>query len=108
MSSAIRRTRHGVYHINYHFVRIPHYRKKVLTGPVYKRLKEIFKGKTAELGFGILVLEIPGNHVHMFVFAPPKWSPAEIVRRFKGRSTLLLMKKYVHLCKAYWGPRATL
>jgi len=59
-----------VYQINYHFVWIPRYRKKVLTGPVYKRSKEIFEEKTAELGFENLALEIPGDHVHMFVSAP--------------------------------------
>lgn len=64
---------------------------------MYKRLKEIFEEIAAELGFEILALEIPGDHAHMFVSAPPKWSPAEIVRRFKGHSSRLLMKKCVHL-----------
>jgi REP element-mobilizing transposase RayT len=42
--------------INYHFVRIPRYRKKVLTGSVHKRLKEIFEEIAAELGFENLAL----------------------------------------------------
>ncbi len=59
---------------------------------MYKRLKEIFEEIAAESGFEILALEIPGDHVHMFESAPQKWSLAEIVRRFKGRSSRLLMK----------------
>jgi putative transposase len=49
------------------------------------------------LDFEILALEIPGDNVHMFESAPQKWSPAKIMRRFKGRSSRLLMKKYIHL-----------
>ncbi len=51
-------------------VRIPHYSKKELTDHVDNRLKQIFEEIAAELGFEILPLEIPGDHVHVFVSAP--------------------------------------
>ena len=70
MSSTIKCTQNSVDQINYHLVRIPRYHKKVLTGSIHKRLKEIFEEITAELGFENLALEIPGDHVHMFVSAP--------------------------------------
>jgi putative transposase len=56
--------------INYHLVRIPRYRKKVLTGSVHKRLKEIFGEIAAELDFENLALEILGDHVHVVMSAP--------------------------------------
>ncbi len=96
MSDA-KRTPHCVYQINYHFVWIPRYRKKVLVGAVAKRLQAICATIATELEFEILALEVMPDHVHLFVSCPPKWSPAEVVRRFKGRSSRLLMQEFPQL-----------
>lgn len=102
MSDA-KRTPHCVYQINYHFVWIPRYRKKVLVGAVAKRLQAICATIATELEFEILALEVMPDHVHLFVSCPPKWSPAEVVRRFKGRSSRLLMQEFPQLKRQYWG-----
>jgi putative transposase len=84
--SQVERNPHCVYPINYPFVWVPRYRHKVLVGPVASRLKEICQDVAI-----VLALEATPDHVHLFVSCPPKWSPAEIVHRFKGRSSRLLM-----------------
>lgn len=40
---------HCVYNVGYHIVFCPKYRRKVLTGAVETRLKELFLEKAAEL-----------------------------------------------------------
>jgi putative transposase len=98
----------SAYVINYHLVWIPHYRKKVLVGPVEARLKELLAEIAAQYGFEILAVEVMPNHVHLFVSAPAKFSPAGIVRLFKGKSSRRLKKEFESLRRQYWGQNATL
>lgn len=67
---------HSAYIINYHLVWIPHYRKKVLVGPVEARLKALLAEIAMPYGFEILAVEVLPRHAcrdHMllFVSAPP-------------------------------------
>ena len=77
----------------------------MLVGAVAKRLQAICATIATELEFEILALEVMPDHVHLFVSCPPKWSPAEVVRRFKGRSSRLLMQEFPQLKRQYWGGR---
>jgi putative transposase len=47
------------------------------------------------------------DHVHLFVSAPPKFSPAEIVRLFKGITSRRLKPEFAVLRRHYWGEKAT-
>jgi len=40
--SELKRTGYAVYELKYHFVRIPKYRRKLLTEEIKEKLKEIF------------------------------------------------------------------
>ncbi len=99
---------HSAYIINYHLVWIPRYRKKVLVGPVEARLKELLAEIATQYGFEILAVEVMPDHVHLFVSAPPKFSPAEIVRLFKGITSRRLKKEFETFRRQYWGEHATL
>ncbi len=48
------------------------------------------------------------DHVHLFISAPPKVSPAEIVRLFKGITSRRLKQEFLQIRRAYWGQNATL
>jgi len=69
----------------------------VLTDGVDVRLKELLHEKAAEQGWDIRALEIMPDHVHVFVFAPPKDSPARIAHRFKGYSSRVLRSEFASL-----------
>lgn len=99
---------HGVYVINYHLVWIPRYRKKVLVDPVATRLKQLFREISTQYGFEILADEVMSDHVHLFVSAPPKFAPAEVVRLFKGITSRRLRQEFQQIRRAYWGANATL
>ncbi len=41
-----------------------------------------------------MALEIMPDHIHLFVSAPPKYAPAQIIKIFKGASSRELGKRH--------------
>jgi len=74
----LKREAHAVWSLNYHFVFVPKYRKKVLTGRVKSRLEELVREQCEKNGFEIISLEIMPDHVHLFVSAPPRFALCEV------------------------------
>jgi putative transposase len=99
----IRRTRHAVYDLKYHLVWIPKYRKHILDDEVSDYLKEVFRKIAEEYGFKIDTLGIMEDHVHIFVEARPKYSPAQIVQIMKSISAREVFKKFPKLRKKLWA-----
>ena len=99
----IRRTRHAVYELKYHLVWIPKYRKHILDNGVSEYLKEVFGKIAEEYGFKIDTIGIMEDHVHIFVEAQPKYSPAEVVHIMKSISAREVFKKFPKLRKQLWA-----
>ena len=99
----IRRTRHAVYDLKYHLVWIPKYRKHILDDEVSDYLKEVFRKTAEEYGFKIGTLGIMEGHVHIYVEARPKYSPAQIVQIMKSISDREVFKKFPKLRKKLWA-----
>lgn len=94
-----RKTRWTHYQTGYHFVWIPKYRKKVLVGEVQKELKALIKQCADRNGFSILAIETDIDHVHVFVSAPPRFSPVWLANLLKGFTARELRKKFPFLKK---------
>ena len=87
----------------YHFVWNPKYRHGVLEG-VRDELVELFRGTAERFDHEIGSGEIATDHVHLFVEADPKWSPAEIAKQFKGYSGRTVLKRHPEKKQRYcWG-----
>ena len=84
--SALRRSKHAVYDLKYHFVWIPKYRKRVLTPEVADYAKQVFGRIAEEYDMIIDTMEVVEDHVHIFLEAPPRLSPARIVQILKSIS----------------------
>lgn len=93
------KTRWSHYQIAYHFVWIPKYRRRILTGEVRKVAKAAIEEACLLHGFTLLVLETDEDHVHCFVSAPPKDSPAKIVGLLKGHSSRRIRQQFPALAK---------
>ena len=87
----------AVFSLKYHLVWCPKYRRKVLVPPVDGRLKELCAQVAAEHGMTIHTMEVMPDHVHLFVEADPTLCVAEIVNRFKGRSSHALRREFASL-----------
>ena len=62
--------------------------------PFDTRLKEIIGEVAVESGMTVHALEVMPDHVHLFVEADPTLAVAEIVNRFKGRSSRLMRQEF--------------
>jgi len=99
----IRKTKHAVYDLKYHLVWIPKYRKDILDKEVSEYLKSTFNKIAEEYGFRIDTMEVMGDHVHIFIEVPPKYSPARVVQIMKSISAREIFKKFPELRKQLWA-----
>ena len=96
---------HSRYSLQYHFVWSPKYRRKVLVGPLEKRLKEILREICHEYRFRIIAMEVMPDHVHMLIEAPPKVSPTRIITTLKSISARRMRMEFDKEIKKYiWKP----
>ena len=98
---------HTRYTIFYHFVFLPKYRRKVLAAPeVDKELKETIRKMAPFHEWVIEELETDRDHIHLFLSAPPRYSPSQIVKLIKTWTEKKLFEKYPKKVKQYlWGEK---
>ena len=101
--SPVKRTSHAVYDLKYHFVWIPKYRKMILREEIAKRVEEVFREVAEIYEFEIERMAVVEDHVHIFLSAPPKYAPGEIVRILKSRSAKVVFKEFTDVRRELWG-----
>ena len=101
--SPIKRTSHAVYDLKYHMVWVPKYRKVILKGDLARRMREIFAEIAERYEFEIDTMEVKDDHVHLFLSAPPRYSPAAIVQVIKSISGKKVFKEFPEVKKELWG-----
>jgi putative transposase len=75
------------YNINYHIVWCPKYRREILFGDQAEFLNLVLHNVAKENDWEILELKVMPDHIHLFLSAPPKFAPTDIIQRLKGRSS---------------------
>ena len=98
-SLQVGKTRYTHYSIAYHLVWLPKYRRKILTGDVQAETKRLITECCERQGLALLALETDLDHIHVFVSAPPRFSPALIANLLKGYSSRYLREKFPRLKK---------
>jgi len=99
----IRRTKHAVYDLKYHLVWIPKYRKQIFSKEVSDYVKAMFTRIAEQYEFRIDTMEVMEDHVHVFVEAPPRYSPARVVQIMKSISAREVFKQFPDLRKQLWA-----
>jgi putative transposase len=95
--------------IGYHFVFVTKWRRRVFNGKVEAALKRVLFEVSAANGYGLEVAGVDGDHVHVFVSAPPSVAPSEIARRLKGASAWRMRRMFPWLAQrvpggSLWSP----
>ena len=93
----LRRNRHHVFRIMYHFVWIPKYRHKVFSSPYREKLKLIIHKAGYDYNIEIVELEMPEDHIHMVVKSEPKISPSYIMQVIKSISAREFFRIFLEL-----------
>lgn len=101
--SPVKRTSHAVYDLKYHLVWVPKYRKMVLKGRIAERLQEIFQGIAERYEFEIDSMGVMEDHIHVFLSAPPRYAPAEIVQIMKSISAKMIFQEFPQVKEQLWG-----
>jgi putative transposase len=99
----VKRTSHAVYDTKYHLVWIPKYRKEIFSEIYANRLKEVFLEISEHYEFEVDTMEVMSDHVHIFLSAPPRYSPAKIVNILKGASSRTMVHEFPELRRYLWG-----
>lgn len=84
----------SVYDIEYHIIWCPKYRRKILTGEIESRLRELLLFKSTENGWVIENMEIMPDHIHIFIKATPSDSISHIVSQLKGYTSFILRNEF--------------
>ena len=89
--------------LKYHLVWVPKYRKRLLTGPRRKYLKYLLERVAAEWDLAIVEMEVMEDHVHLFLEAPTRLSPAQIMNTIKGITSRHMFVKFPELKGVLWA-----
>ena len=99
----LKHARTCVYNINYHIVWSVKYRRKIITPEMESYMRELISQIAEDKGFEVAEFESgEGDHVHLFVSAPPKLSPSLIVQYLKGITGRKLYERYPDLRSQLW------
>lgn len=90
----IQSLKHTVWDCKYHMVWIPKYRKKVIYGNLRKYLGDVFQELASQRECKIHEGSLVGDHVHMMISIPPKYSVAQVAGYIKGKSAIHIARNY--------------
>ena len=86
-----------VYSCKYHVVWCPKYRRKVLTGAIEARLKELLKEACASMNVDIIEMELMPDHVHLLIEVDPQFGIHRAIKQMKGSTSYVLRKEFSEL-----------
>lgn len=89
--------RNVVYSCKYHVVWCPKYRRKVLTGDIETRLKELIVETANGINADVIELEVMPDHVHLLIEVDPQYGINQAVRHIKGVSSHALRTEFPSL-----------
>ena len=94
---------HTKHDMKVHLVWIPKYRKKVLTGEIAIRVRDLIRQIAMEHEIAILSGKVSSDHIHVLVSYKPHQDVSTIVQWLKGISSRVLLQEFPHLRKKFWG-----
>ncbi|MGB4838831.1 MAG: IS200/IS605 family transposase [Saprospiraceae bacterium] len=98
-----RKTSHTTYDCKYHIVWITKYRKKVMSGVIAERIRELLRQICREKDVEIIKGHVSKDHIHLFVSVPPHLAVSKSVQSLKGKSSYKLLGENKELSKQFWG-----
>ena len=94
---------HTKFDLKVHLVWVPKYRKKVLTGEVALRVRDLVRRIAFEHEIQVISGKVASDHVHVFISYRSTHKVSQIVQWLKGTSSRVLLQEFAHLRKQFWG-----
>jgi len=74
-----------------------------LVGEVAEYAKEVLRNAAEAYGMWVDTLDVREDHVHIFLEAPPRYSPARVVQILKSISAREIFRRFPWLRSKLWG-----
>jgi len=87
---------HVRWECKYHVIFIPKYRRKVMFGKLRGSVGRILRDLCAQKGIELLEGHAMGDHVHLCLSIPPKYSVAYTVGFLKGKSAVRIHRELLN------------
>ena len=87
----------------YHVVFIPKYRRKALYHELRRHLGEVFRALAEQKECRVEEGHLMGDHVHMLLSIPPKYSVAQVVGFIKGKAAIHIARPFLGRRQNYTG-----
>ena len=97
------RQAHVKHYCRYHIVFVPKYRKKSIYGVLRKDIGGIFRDLCRQNGIELVEGHAMGDHVHMLLMIPPKFSVANTIGFLKGKSAIRIFREYLQVKRNFTG-----
>ncbi|MEA5507256.1 IS200/IS605 family transposase [Halotia wernerae UHCC 0503] len=94
MNKEYRRGKHSVTSLQSHLVFVTKYRKNIFDAERLEVLIRAFHEVARKMDFSIIEVNGEGDHVHLLVEYPPKYSVSQLVNHLKGVSSRLYRKQF--------------
>ena len=94
---------HTKWDCKYHVVFIPKYRRKALYHELRRHLGEVFRALAEQKECRVEEGHLMGDHVHMLLSIPPKYSVAQVVGFIKGKAAIHIARTFMGRRKNYTG-----
>ncbi len=101
--SPIKRTRHAVYDLKYHFVWTPKYRKQILKGDIGEFIEATLRQVAEEYEWEIDEMAVQIDHVHVFMQVAARYAPAQVVQIMKSITAREVFEQFPQLRKQLWA-----
>ena len=94
---------HSKYDLKVHLIWVPKYRKRVLTGAVAERVRDVLRQISMEHEVHIISGKVSSDHVDMFLSYRPQLALSKLVQYLKGGSSRIMLQEFPRLRKQFWG-----
>jgi len=94
---------HTKWECKYHVVFIPKYRKKVIFGQIRRYLGRVLRRLAEQRESRIEEGHLKGDHVHMMISIPPKYSVSQVIGYIKGKSAIDIAREFAGRKRNYVG-----
>jgi putative transposase len=101
--SPIKRTRHAVYDLKYHFVWRPKYRQPILKGDVAEFVEATIRRIAEEYEWEIDAMAVQPDHVHVLMQVAPRYAPAQVVQIMQSITAREVFEQFPQLRKRLWA-----
>ncbi|NOY73645.1 MAG: IS200/IS605 family transposase [Gammaproteobacteria bacterium] len=94
---------HVKYYCKYHIVFVPKYRRKSIYGKLRKEIGGILNDLCRQQGVELVEGHAMGDHIHILLMIPPKYSVANTVGFLKGKSAIRIFRDYLQVKRNFTG-----